>query len=41
MTAETLKKAGMNVSWNQYAGVGHTADPEEITDLANFLEKLI
>lgn len=41
MTAETLKAAGMEVSWNQYPGVAHTADPREIADLAAFLTKVV
>lgn len=40
MTAKVLKEAGMNVSWNTYPGVGHTADPKEIQDLASFLTSL-
>ena len=40
MTAEALKAAGMKVSWNQYEGVGHTADMKEIADLAAFLGRV-
>lgn len=41
MTAEVLKNAGMQVSWNEYPGVGHTADPREISDLSAFLAKVL
>ena len=40
MTALALKEAGMSVEFRSYAGVGHTADMKEISDLAEFLEKV-
>lgn len=41
MTAEALSRAGMSVSWNAYPNMGHTADPQEIGDLARFIEGVL
>ncbi|KAJ5787579.1 hypothetical protein N7457_002569 [Penicillium paradoxum] len=41
-SAEMLKALGLeNVSFNQYADLGHSADPQEIDDLEKFIEKVL
>lgn len=40
-SAEELKKAGLPVEFKTYRGMGHSACPEELQDVADFLEKHI
>ncbi|KAJ5542593.1 hypothetical protein N7461_008596 [Penicillium sp. DV-2018c] len=41
-SAEMLKTLGLeDVSFHQYANLGHSADPQEIDDLESFIEKAI
>ncbi|KAL2007490.1 hypothetical protein VTN00DRAFT_8928 [Thermoascus crustaceus] len=40
-TAQALKDMGLDVSFNSYPGLPHSADPEEIQDLERFLEKIL
>jgi len=38
MTAEGLRKVGIDVNWNEYAGLPHSADPAEIDQLERWVE---
>ncbi|KAK7536345.1 Phospholipase/carboxylesterase/thioesterase [Phyllosticta citribraziliensis] len=38
-TADTLKEWGWNVDFRTYEGLPHSADPEEIDDLENYLNQ--
>ncbi|KAJ5166211.1 Acyl-protein thioesterase 1 [Penicillium canariense] len=41
-SAKMLKEIGLeDVSFNTYPGLGHSADPDEVSDLEKFLEKTI
>ncbi|KAK7528493.1 Phospholipase/carboxylesterase/thioesterase [Phyllosticta citriasiana] len=40
-TADTLKEWGWNVDFRTYQGLPHSADPEEIDDLENYLKERI
>ncbi|KAK8216074.1 Phospholipase/carboxylesterase/thioesterase [Phyllosticta capitalensis] len=40
-TADTLKEWGWNVDFRTYEGLPHSADPEEIDDLENYLKQRI
>ncbi len=41
LTRDTLKDLGYDVSWNEYPGLGHSAHPKEMTDLAEFLKHTV
>lgn len=41
MTAEILKKEGLNVNLKMYKGLQHSADPDEIDDVENYLNERI
>lgn len=42
VSAAKLKEFGLeNVSFNQYENLGHSATPEEVDDLENFIEKAL
>ncbi|KAG0167451.1 hypothetical protein DFQ28_006075 [Apophysomyces sp. BC1034] len=38
-SAAHLKKLGYNLTFNMYPGLGHSANPKELSDIAKFLEK--
>jgi len=40
-SADFLKGLGVSVDFRTYPGMGHSADPGEIQDLQNFLERVI
>ncbi|PGH04195.1 hypothetical protein AJ79_07173 [Helicocarpus griseus UAMH5409] len=40
-TVEHLRELGMGVDFHKYPGMGHSADPLEILDLQNYLDKVI
>ncbi|KAL1992849.1 hypothetical protein VTN49DRAFT_3605 [Thermomyces lanuginosus] len=41
MTAKSLKERGFNVDFHTYHGLDHSADPMEIQDLENFIDKIL
>ncbi|KAF7725947.1 hypothetical protein EC973_009184 [Apophysomyces ossiformis] len=40
-SAAYLKKLGYDLTFNMYPGLGHSASPKELADIAKFLEKLL
>jgi len=41
LTADTLTEWGYKVDFKTYRGLGHSADPQEISDFEDFLKKTI
>lgn len=41
MTNELLKKISFDVSWHEYAGLGHSSHPKELRDLGEYLKKAL